>query len=155
MIIDLPDTTTGAVNRKLVDLRESGGAIALGRVMTLVVLTEEGHVESAIDSANDASREHPCRVITVGLSHRRGAPRLDAQIRIGGDAGASEVIVLRAYGDTAADEEGLVTGLLLPDAPVVVWWPMNAPASPSRSSRARCRSRRRTWKSRPSSRMCS
>ena len=31
--------------------------------------------------------------------------------------------MLRAYGDTASDEEGLVTSLLLPDAPVVVWWP--------------------------------
>ena len=34
MIIDLPSTTTGAVGRKLVDLRDTGGAIALGRVLT-------------------------------------------------------------------------------------------------------------------------
>ena len=35
--------------------------------------------------------------------------------------------MLRAYGDIANDQEGLVTGLLLPDAPVVVWWPGEAP----------------------------
>jgi glucose-6-phosphate dehydrogenase assembly protein OpcA len=53
--------------------------------------------------------------------------RLDAQIRVGGDAGASEVIVLRAHGEAASDPQGLVTGLLLPDAPVVAWWPNEAP----------------------------
>ncbi len=37
-------------------------------------------------------------VITTG----DGDSRLDAQIRVGGDAGASEVVVLRAYGDAAA-----------------------------------------------------
>jgi glucose-6-phosphate dehydrogenase assembly protein OpcA len=131
VIIDLPDTTTGAVNRKLVDLRENGGAIALGRVMTLVVLTEEGHVESAIDAANDASREHPCRVITVGLSNRRGAPRLDAQIRIGGDAGASEVIVLRLYGPLTDHADSVIVPLMLPDAPIVVWWPGESPPVPA------------------------
>lgn len=131
MIIDLPDTTTAAVNRKLVDLRERGGAIALGRVMTLVVLTEEGQVEGAIDAANDASREHPCRVITVGLSHRRGTPRLDAQVRVGGDAGASEVLVLRLFGPLIDHGDSVVVPLLLPDAPIVVWWPGTAPAVPA------------------------
>jgi hypothetical protein len=29
VIIDLPSTTTAAVNRKLVDLRDTGGAVAL------------------------------------------------------------------------------------------------------------------------------
>ena len=34
MIFDLPNTTTNAINHKLVDLRGSGGAVALGRVLT-------------------------------------------------------------------------------------------------------------------------
>ena len=37
MIIDLPDTDTGAINKKIVALREEGGAITLGRVLTLVI----------------------------------------------------------------------------------------------------------------------
>ena len=41
---------------------------------------------------------------------------------------------MRAYGDTASDQEGLVTGLLLPDAPVVVWWPGAAPEVASTSA---------------------
>jgi glucose-6-phosphate dehydrogenase assembly protein OpcA len=132
VIIDLPSTTTAAVNRKLVDLRDSGGAIALGRVLTLVIVTEEGEFEESIAAANDASREHPCRVIVIVEGNRRGAERMDAQVRVGGDAGASEVIVLRLYGRLAAHADSVVTPLLLPDSPVVAWWPGQAPKEPSK-----------------------
>jgi glucose-6-phosphate dehydrogenase assembly protein OpcA len=37
------------------------------------------------------------------------------------------------YGDLVSDEEGLVMGLLLPDAPVVLWWPSDPPAHPAES----------------------
>src|SRR4051794_1352160 len=130
VIIDLPSTTTGAVGRKLVDLRDTGGAIALGRVLTLVIVTDEVGAEEAIEAANSASREHPCRVIVIVQGNRRGVDRLDAQIRVGGDAGASEVIVLRLYGKLAAHGDSVVTPLLLPDSPVVVWWPSEAPKVP-------------------------
>jgi glucose-6-phosphate dehydrogenase assembly protein OpcA len=136
MIVDLPDTTTSNISKALVKIREEGGAVALGRVLTLIIATHLGQEEEAIEAANDASREHPMRVIVVSTEEERshtGSGRLDAQIRVGGDAGASEVIVLRAYGETASDEEGLVTGLLLPDAPVVVWWPGIAPSKASTS----------------------
>ena len=156
MIVDLPSSTRPAVNKKLVDLRESGGVLALGRVLTLVIITDDGSgIEGAIEAANDASREHPCRVIVLARGQRRAAARLDAQIRVGGDAGASEVIVLRGYGPLAADEAGagMVMPLLLPDAPVVAWWPGEAPAVPSEdpigswpraASPTRCRRRTRS-----------
>ena len=154
MIVDLPNTTTSDVSKALVKLREEGGAVALGRVLTLVISTNLGDEEEAIEAANEASREHPMRVIVMSAGttapetdhapEGAEAPRLDAQIRVGGDAGASEVIVLRAYGDTASDEEGLVTGLLLPDAPVVVWWPASAPAVVSQSPLGRIAQRRIT-----------
>ena len=137
MIVDLPATTVSNISKALVKIREEGGAVALGRVLTLIIATHLGQEEEAIEAANDASREHPMRVIVVSTEehrdHKASDARLDAQIRVGGDAGASEVIVLRAYGETASDEEGLVTGLLLPDAPVVVWWPGIAPAKASTS----------------------
>ncbi len=41
MIIDLPATTSSAINRKMVDLREAGGANAQGRVLTLVIVNAE------------------------------------------------------------------------------------------------------------------
>jgi glucose-6-phosphate dehydrogenase assembly protein OpcA len=147
MIVDLPDTTTSKVSKALVKIREEGGAVALGRVLTLVIATHLGQEEEAIEAANDASREHPMRVIVVSTEEELSSTvdsRVDAQIRVGGDAGASEVIVLRAYGEAASDEEGLVTGLLLPDAPVVVWWPGLAPEVVSQSPLGRIATRRIT-----------
>ncbi|KAA2261782.1 glucose-6-phosphate dehydrogenase assembly protein OpcA [Solihabitans fulvus] len=133
MIIDLPSTTTSQVNNKLVEVRERGGAVALGRVLTLVIVTDDGaRTEEAVDAANDASRLHPCRVIVVAKGARKAAPRLDAQIRVGGDAGASEVVVLRLYGPLADEGASCVIPLLLPDAPVVAWWPFEAPAVPAK-----------------------
>lgn len=48
MIIDVPSTTTSQVNKKLVELRESGGAVALGRVLTLVIVTGDGDRKSVV-----------------------------------------------------------------------------------------------------------
>src|SRR5690606_2972108 len=104
---------------------------ALGRVLTLIIAAQNGITEAAINAANDASREHPMRVIVLTLS--AGESRLDAQIRVGGDAGASDVVVLRASGEAGSNLESLVTGLLLPDAPVVAWWPEHAPDDPANS----------------------
>ncbi len=147
MIVELPETTTAGISRALVKIREEGGAVALGRVLTLVIATKHGAEEEAIEAANDASREHPMRVIVISTP-ADDAPdqvaKLDGQIRVGGDAGASEVIVLRAYGDTARNEEGLVTGLLLADAPVVAWWPAEAPEVVSSSPIGRMAQRRIT-----------
>lgn len=128
MIITLKDTTTSAIDSRLVALREEGGAVALGRVLTLVVVADGADVEPAIAAANDASREHPCRVIVVQAGDGRRTPGLDAEIRVGADAGASDVVVLRPRGDAQADLDSLVTPLLLPDAPIVVWWPQDPPA---------------------------
>ncbi|WP_026423959.1 glucose-6-phosphate dehydrogenase assembly protein OpcA [Actinokineospora inagensis] len=145
MIIDLPSTTTSQVNTKLVHLREQGGATALGRVLTLVIVTDDGtKTEDAIDAANDASREHPCRVIVLARGARKAAARLDAQIRVGGDAGASEVVVLRLYGALADEGASCVIPLLLPDAPVVAWWPFEAPARPADDPIGRLAQRRIT-----------
>lgn len=127
MIIDLPDTTASQVSKTLVRIRDEAGAVALGRVLTLIITSVIGEEEDVIAAANEASREHPMRIIVVSTDASAATARLDAEIRVGGDAGASEVIVLRAHGGTATDLRGLVTGLLLPDAPVVSWWPGECP----------------------------
>lgn len=146
MIVDMPNTTVSKVSKRMVTLREQGGAVALGRVLTLVIETDLKGIEEAIRAANEASREHPSRVIVLADDNGKSKKdaRLDVQIRIGGDAGASEVIVLRAYGEAASDAESLVTGLLLPDAPVVAWWPAQAPENASKSEVGRIATRRIT-----------
>ena len=40
MIIDLPSTDSSKINKALVEMREKGGSVALGRVLTLVIVTE-------------------------------------------------------------------------------------------------------------------
>ncbi|WP_427019224.1 glucose-6-phosphate dehydrogenase assembly protein OpcA (plasmid) [Pseudarthrobacter sp. P1] len=144
MIIDLPSTTTSKVTKKIVTLREQGGVVTLGRVLTLVVITKAGFEEEAIAAANLASREHPCRIIVLAAGSAQEPTRLDGQIRVGGDAGASEVIVLRGYGELATESESLVSALLLPDAPIVAWWPHGVPESASTSSIGRIAHRRIT-----------
>ncbi|MGC5169741.1 glucose-6-phosphate dehydrogenase assembly protein OpcA [Micromonospora sp. DT81.3] len=143
MIIELPDTTVSKIARQLVKVREEGGAVALGRVLTLIISTRHGLEEEAIDAANDASREHPMRVIVL-MTSDGDTPKLDAQIRVGGDAGASEVVVLHAFGDASSNAESLITGLLLPDAPVVAWWPDDPPRVPGDSPLGRIAQRRIT-----------
>ena len=131
MIVDLPNTSTAAVSKRLVKLRADTGAMALSRVLTLVVVVGEDAAEEAIEVANDASRQHPCRIIVVVGGNKRGSARLDGQIRVGGDAGASEVVVLRLYGPLATHGRAVVTPLLLADSPIVVWWPTDPPKSPA------------------------
>ena len=145
MIKDLPNTTISKVSKELVQIREEGGAVALGRVLTLLIETDFKDLEESILAANEASRAHPCRIIVLANKVKATKQsRLDAEIRVGGDAGASEVIVLKAYGEASSDPESLVTGLLLPDAPVVAWWPGIAPAKPSASAIGRIAQRRIT-----------
>ena len=134
MIVDLPDTTTSKISKKIMALREQGGVIALGRVLTLVVVTRSGLEEEAIEAANEASREHPCRIIVLADAGAQAPTWLDAQIRGGGDAGASYVILLRGYGELAEESESLVAALLLPDAPIVAWWPHGAPRNACQTS---------------------
>lgn len=127
MIRDLTETTTTKISKTLVRLRNEVGAMALGRVLTLVVVVQDVEASEAIEVANQASRQHPCRIIVVIPGDRRGKNRLDAQIRLGGDAGASEIVVLRLYGPLAGHAPSVVVPLLLPDSPIVAWWPGEAP----------------------------
>jgi glucose-6-phosphate dehydrogenase assembly protein OpcA len=144
MIVDLPTTNSSKINKALVDIRDKGGSGALGRVLTLVIVTDEAESEDPIAAANAASFEHPCRVIVVARGARRASPRMDAQIRVGGDAGASEVVVLRLYGSLVDHGASVVVPLLLADAPVVVWWPGDAPEVPAEDPIGRLAQRRIT-----------
>ena len=129
MIVDLPSSTTTEVSKRLIALRHSVGAMAMGRVLTLLIVTDEALADEALEVANDATRQHPARILAVVRANRRGASRLDAQIRVGGDAGASEIVVLRLYGEMADHGASVVTPLLLPDSPIVAWWPGEPPSN--------------------------
>ena len=133
VILELPDTSTTEINKKLNELRENSGAVTLGRVLTLVIAPgSDALLEDSIEAANVASHEHPSRVIVVVTGDADAADaRLDAQLRVGGDAGAAEVVVLRLSGPLAGHNSSVVVPFLLPDIPVVAWWPDIAPAVPA------------------------
>lgn len=144
MIEQLPNTTVSRIANRLVSLRLEGGVSALGRVLTLVISATDPVDEAAVEAANHASSEHPMRVIVLLALPEDPESRLDAEIRVGADAGASDVIILRAYGEVCSGLESLVNGLLLPDAPVVVWWPGEAPELPGTDPLGRIAQRRIT-----------
>ena len=132
MIIDLPDTSTQVLTKRLRTLREERGEVTSGRVLTLIVVAD-GHedIDAILDNLHDASREHPARIILL-VTHRDSEdPKLDGEIRMGGDAGASEMIVMHLHGEMAAHRASVVTPLLLPDTPIVAWWPGKGPRNPS------------------------
>ena len=148
MIIDMPNTRTRDISRAIDELHDERGEAATGRVLTLLISTNEDELEHALELANAASREHPCRVIAIS-PRRAAAPdvasgayadevaafeesNLDAQVRFGADAGAGEIIVLHPRGGLVHHPDTMVIPLLVPDAPVVAWWPTEAPANPSR-----------------------
>ncbi|MEZ2121264.1 MULTISPECIES: glucose-6-phosphate dehydrogenase assembly protein OpcA [unclassified Corynebacterium] len=133
MIFKLPDTDTREIAAELVSIRESGAQVTTGRVLTLIVVADaDDDIECLIKATNDASREHPSRVLVMVIGDPSAEKStVDAEIRIGGDAGASEIILMRLNGEVANHVEAVVTPLLLPDTPIVAWWPGTAPVNPS------------------------
>ena len=146
MIITLKDTTSHEIASRIVSLREDRGATTLGRVLTLIIVVPDLiDVDRAIEISDAASREHPCRVIVVVDSpDTEGTPRLNAQIRVGDAAGPSDVIVLEPKGQAASALDTLVMPLLLPDTPVVTYWPVAAPHNPGEHPLGRIAIRRIT-----------
>lgn len=61
VIIDLPQTSTSDISQRLVRLRNEHGAMALGRVMTFVLVVDEDSAED--DRVDDRGVVHapvPC-----------------------------------------------------------------------------------------------
>ncbi|MFI6406944.1 glucose-6-phosphate dehydrogenase assembly protein OpcA [Streptomyces sp. NPDC050548] len=137
MKIDLSDTTASKINKALVQGRRDLGTPAVGMVLTMVIVTDEENAYDAIKAAEEASHEHPSRTLVV-IKRQARTPRdrtnshLDAEVRVGADAGTGETVVLRTYGEVSDHADSVVLPLLLPDAPVVVWWPGDAPEVPAK-----------------------
>ncbi|MEO3804832.1 glucose-6-phosphate dehydrogenase assembly protein OpcA [Nonomuraea sp. B1E8] len=129
----LSDTTAGKISAQFMHLRHQMGAPAIGMVLTLVVVCEERHQYDALRAATEAAREHPSRIIVVIKREEDEPIRLDAELRIG-ESTPGEVVVLRLYGELTEHADSVVSPLLLPDTPVVVWWPGAAPEVPSKDA---------------------
>ncbi|MFW6596915.1 glucose-6-phosphate dehydrogenase assembly protein OpcA [Propionibacteriaceae bacterium Y2011] len=127
MITTLENTTTPDISSAIVRARRAAGSPAMGMVLTLVIcLNVDEDVDEAIEAATQAAKEHPCRIlVAVSLGGRR--TELDAEVRIGGGT-PGELVLLHMKGQMGRHAASVVRPLLLPDSPVVVWWPGTAPA---------------------------
>ncbi|MEU8270592.1 glucose-6-phosphate dehydrogenase assembly protein OpcA [Sphaerisporangium sp. NPDC049002] len=124
-------TTASDISSQLTRLRHQVGAPAVGMVLTLVVVCDESQQYDAVRAASEASREHPSRILAVIPRERDEATRLDAEIRVG-ELTTGEVVLLRLYGELREHADSVLSPLLLPDIPVVVWWPGDAPEAPAK-----------------------
>jgi glucose-6-phosphate dehydrogenase assembly protein OpcA len=131
MTIDLTDTTTSAIDHALTEARRRLGGMTMGMVLTLIVVTDEAAQYDAIRAANQAAREHPCRILAVITRKPKADSRLDAEIRVG-EASPGETIVLRMYGPLGQHADSVAAPLLVPDVPVVTWWPDSQPDIPAK-----------------------
>lgn len=126
-MIRLDDTSGGAVAAAIAAERHRNGSPATGMVLTLLILSDEEFESDATAGAVAAAREHPMRIVTLIPRPSRQAPRLDAEIAVGGDDGPGEVAVLRLRGELAEHASSVAIPLLLSDTPVVAYWPASAP----------------------------
>jgi glucose-6-phosphate dehydrogenase assembly protein OpcA len=144
VIIDLSDTTASEIASALVKARRNAGSPAMGMVLTLIVVADESGHYDALKAAMQAAKEHPSRIIGVIPRNGEGPARLDAEVRVGGESGPGESLLLRLYGELSQHPESVATPLLLPESPVVTWWPGRAPAVPSADPLGRLARRRVT-----------
>jgi len=131
MTIDLTDTTTSAIDHALTEARRRLGGMTTSEVLTLIIPTDEEGQYDAIRSANQAAREHPCRIIASITRRPKADSRLDAEMRVG-ESSPGETLVLRMYGPLAQHADSVCAPLLVPDVPVVTWWPENPPEIPAK-----------------------
>jgi glucose-6-phosphate dehydrogenase assembly protein OpcA len=130
MLIDLTNTTTSEVRGALTRARDQMGGPTTGVVLNLIIMTDESRQHDAVRAASQAGREHPCRVLAIISRGSHGESRLDAEIR-SGDGAAGQTVLMRLYGPMSLHPDSVVMPLLVPDTPVVTWWPGNAPEAPA------------------------
>ena len=99
--------------------------------MTLVIVADESDLDDAMAAARSAVAGAP-------VAHPRRRPRRPARRAPGSTprsasapASSGERALIRLSGEVTKHAESVVLPLLLPDSPVVVWWPGKAPDDPA------------------------
>jgi len=130
MKVELVDTTASTVRNELTRMCQQMGGLTTGVVLNLVILTDEADQYDAMRAATQAGREHPCQVLGVIARSGRRPRRLDAEITVGENM-PGQMLLLRIQGELNEHVESVVSPLLVPDTPVVIWWPGKAPRTPA------------------------
>jgi glucose-6-phosphate dehydrogenase assembly protein OpcA len=127
VITTLEGTTSAKISAALLRARRTSGSPAQGMVLTLIVVCDEEEYAQAMEASMAAGREHPSRILLVVTGAGRTAS-LDAEVHIG-EGTPGEVVVVRMRGAVAAHPASVIRPLLLPDSPVVIWWPGKVPSN--------------------------
>jgi len=127
MIITLNETNSSKISAALLRARRSAGSPAMGMVLTLIIVCDENDYAEAMQASTEAGREHPSRILLVVTGHGSRQSSLDAEVRIG-EGMPGEVVIVRMQGPVASHSASVIRPLLLPDSPVVIWWPGKSPA---------------------------
>lgn len=128
MLIELTQTNAAAIGAAVLKARSDIG-VSTGLVFTLIAVADCCNAEEVLTASIAAGREHPSRILVVEADPN-AEDRLDATIRLG-DEVPGDIISLTLGGAVAEHCESVLLPLLLPDSPVVAWWPGAAPAVPS------------------------
>ena len=139
MTIDLTETTTGAIDHALTAGRQRLGGLDQRHGAHPGHRDRRGAQYDAMRAANEAAREHPCRIL--GGDHPAGRRRTPGSTPRSGSARPARArrSLLRMYGPLGQHADSVVAPLLVPDTPVVTWWPGEAPEVPAKRPARRAR----------------
>lgn len=108
---------------------EHAAAEARASVLNLITVvgdeTRLGVVTRVLDGL---SITNPSRTLILLAQHDRDSPKLEAEVSAQtrtetGHRVTTERVILHAHGEVATHLASLVTPLLVPDLPVILWWP--------------------------------
>jgi glucose-6-phosphate dehydrogenase assembly protein OpcA len=144
MSTSLADTSAGEIGKALIAARRAHGGPAAGHVMTLIVAAEGMGHGPAVQATCRTAAEHPSRILVVRRHPGETHTRLDADVFGTGERGPGELVILDLSGELAAHAESVVVPLLIPDTPVVTFWPGAGPEDPCADPLGRLSQRRIT-----------
>jgi glucose-6-phosphate dehydrogenase assembly protein OpcA len=128
--VELIDTSASTVRNELTRMCQQMGGLTTGVVLNLVIMTDEADQYDAMRAATHAGREHPCQILGVIARAGRRPRRLDAEVTVGENM-PGQTVLLRIQGELNEHVDSVITPLLVPDTPVVIWWPGKAPQAPA------------------------
>lgn len=104
-------------------------------VLNLVVgLTDDTIFNQVTNVVSQLTARHPNRAIVANIAPDAGESAIDAWVQAhcqlqgtGGQQVCCEQITVNARGGATAQVPGVVLPLLVPDVPVMLWWPRGAP----------------------------
>jgi glucose-6-phosphate dehydrogenase assembly protein OpcA len=144
MSTTLADCTSNDIQKALMTARRAHGGATAGHVLTLIVAAD-GHDDTpSVQAACRTAAEHPSRILVVRRHPGARKARLDAEVFGSGERGPGELVILDLSGELAEHAESVVVPLLLPDTPVVTYWPGEAPVQLFKASLGRWSQRRIT-----------